>query len=160
MNAWHKLNRWLQTPIEKSCGVFSWHTSHTYFSKVYIYAKKHSAKKIKRTHYWKWPSQVTNQSSIILVFNINGRTTNHRNFFFTRSYPDHIDLLPTNSRTYTNVPIAETQYLIYMDFTLSCAICLCIIFSHFNFHGYFSLSNYWLNYRFFWKTRMDSVRIF
>ena len=23
MNAWHKLNRWLQTPIEKSCGVFS-----------------------------------------------------------------------------------------------------------------------------------------
>ena len=60
----------------------------------------------------------------MLAFNINVRTTNHRDFF-SRSYPDHIDLLPTNSRTYTNVP--ETQHLIYMDFTLSCAICLRII---------------------------------
>ena len=34
------------------------------------------------------------------------------------------------------------QPLIYMDFTLSCEICLRIIFSQFNFHGYFSLSNY------------------
>ena len=84
----------------------------------------------------------------MLAFNINVRTTNHRDFF-SRLYPDHIDLLPTrpNSRTYTNVP--ETQHLIYMDFTLSCAICLRIIFSQFNFHGYFSLSNYLLNYRFF-----------
>ena len=31
---------------------------------------------------------------------------------------DHIDLLPTNSRTYTNVP--ETQHLIYMYFTQLC----------------------------------------
>ena len=31
-------------------------------------------------------------------------------------------------RIYTNV--AETQHLIYMDFTLSCAICLRIFFFH------------------------------
>ena len=54
-------------------------------------------------------------------------------------FEDRIQIISTYyqlivERIYTNVP--ETQHLIYMDFTLSCAIRLRIIFSQFNFHGY------------------------
>ena len=66
INAWHKFNRWLQIQhqLRESCGVFSWHSFHIYFSKVDIGQKKYSAEKIE-AHSLLKITQLSNQPVII-----------------------------------------------------------------------------------------------
>ena len=65
--------------------------------------------------------------------------------FFSRSYRDHIDLLTTNMRKYI--------LMFYRFFSqLLCNLFdMCILFHIIVFMAIF-LSNYLLNYQFFWKT--------